>query len=324
MKLFGTRVAAKCSLDTANYSGKRLAFIHTGAALLFSLVITVANVLLDQYIENTSGLAGLGTRSLLQAIQSFLSFASVVLLPFWQMGFVFACIRYARHEQVAPTMLWEGFRRFGKLLRLSILQTLIYIGVILATTYIASMLFSLTPFVGKLYAVMQPIMEQGSITPEMLADPALTAQILEAALPLYILTGVLLLVVMTFLFYRMRMATFAIMDDVPGARAAIAVSFRMMRKNGFSLFRADLRFWWFYILKALIAVVASGDVLLNLAGITLPVNADILFIGFYILYALLELWLSTQCSAYIQTTYAHCYQMLKDTMPQPNKMIEQQ
>lgn len=322
MKLFGTRVAAKCSLQAAQYSGKKLALLHTGAALLFSLVVTACNLLLSQYIEKTTGLGGIGTRSVLQAIQSLLSFLTFVLLPFWQMGFVFACIRYARHEQVAPTMLWEGFRRFGKFLRLSILQTLIYSAAGIACFYVAGMLFSFTPFVGKLYAVMEPIMQQG-ITEEMLADPALTAQVVQAALPLYILAGVLLAVVTIFLFYRMRMATFAIMDDAPNARTAIAMSFRMMRKNGFSLFRADMRFLWFYILKVLIAVVAYGDVLLGFAGITLPVNSDILFLGFYILYALLELWLNWQWGAYIQTTYAHCYQILKETMPQPNKMIQQ-
>ena len=310
MKLLGTRIAAKCSLDVANYSGKKLAFLHTGAALLFSLVMTVANLLLSQYIENTSGLGGIGTRSILQAIQVFLSMASMVVLPFWQMGFVFACIQYARHQQVAPTMLWEGFRRFGKYLRLSILQTLIYMGAMMGCVYIGGFLFSLTPFTAKLYAVLNPIMAQG-ITPEMLTDPDLTKQVVAAALPLYILIGALLFIVTVFLFYRMRMATFAIMDDAPGARAAIAASFRMMRKNGFSLFRADMRFLWFYILKVLIAVVAYGDVLLGFAGINLPVNADILFIGFYILYALLELWLSSQCAAYVQTTYAHCYQMLR-------------
>lgn len=322
MKLFGTRVAAKCSLDTASYSGKKLAFIHTGAALLFSLVLTVVNMLLAGYIENTSGLGGIGTRSILQAIQAILSLASAVLLPFWQLGFVFTGIRYARHEQVAPAMLLEGFRRFGKLLRLFILQALIYTGAIFATAYVCGIIFSFTPFVAKLNAVMLPVLEQG-ITPDQLADPVLAEQIVQACIPLYIFTGVVLFVVITFLFYRMRMAQFAIMDDAPTARAAIGVSFRMMRKNGFSLFRADLRFWWFYLLKLLFAVIAIGDVLLNALGIILPVSSDVLFIGFYVVYALLELWLNTQCGAYIQITYAHCYQMLKDTMPQPNKMIEQ-
>lgn len=322
MKLFGTRVAAKCSLQAAQYSGKKLAFLHTGAALLFSLVMTALNLLLSQYIEKTTGLGGIGTRSVLQAIQSVLSLLSAVLLPFWQMGFVFACIRYARQEQVAPTMLWEGFRRFGKFLRLSILQTLIYIAASFACLYAAGMLFSFTPFVGKLYTVMEPILQQG-ITEEMLADPALTMQIVQAALPLYILAGVLLAVVTIFLFYRMRMAQFAIMDDAPNARAAIAMSFRMMRKNGFSLFRADMRFLWFYILKVLIAVVAYGDLLLGFAGITLPVNSSILFLGFYVLHALLELWLNWQCGAYIQTTYAHCYQILKDNMPQKPMPVQE-
>ena len=323
MKLFGTRVAAKCSLSNANYSGKKLALLHTGAALLFSLVMTVANLLLSGYIENTSGLGGIGTRSVLKAIQVFLSFASVVVLPFWQVGFVFTGLRYARHEQVAPTMLWEGFRRFGKFLRLSVLQTLIYLFAIFACSNIAGVLFSFTPFAAKLYAVMDPVLQEG-ITPETLADPVLTSQIVEAAAPLYILMGLLLLLVTTFLFYRMRMAQFAIMDDAPGALAAIGISFRMMRKNGFSLFRADMRFLWFYILKALFAVIACGDVLLGLLGVTLPINGTVLFFGFYLLYALLELLLNWQCSAYIQTTYAHCYQILKDTLLQQTMTTQDQ
>lgn len=321
MNLLETRAAARHSLAAADYNGKTLALLHTGVALLLSLLMTAANLLLSQSVENTVGLSGIGTRSVLQAIQSFLSLVSSAALPFWQMGFVYACIRYARGQSVQPGILLEGFRRFGPILRLFFLQALIYIGAGIACLYIAGTLFSFTPFVHRLYEVMEPVL-QGGVTEELLSDPNFAAQFLRAATPLYILAGILLVLVITFLFYRLRMAQFAIMDDAPGALAAIAISFRMMRKKCLCLFRVDLRFWWFFALKLLIAIVAYADILLALLGIYLPISETALFFGTYGLYALLELLLNWQCSAYLQTTYAHCYQMLKDNMPQPKMLPE--
>ena len=321
MNLLETRAAARQSLAAADYNGKTLALLHTGAALLFSLLMTVANLLLSQSIESTAGLAGIGARSVLQAIQSFLSLVSSAALPFWQMGFIYAGIHYARGESVQPGMLLEGFRRFGPILRLFFLQALIYIGAGIACLYVAGTLFSFTPFVQQLYEVMEPILQNG-VTDELLSDPAFSAQFLQAAIPLYILAGILLVLVITFLTYRMRMAQFAIVDDASGALAAIAMSFRMTRKKCLCLFQVDLRFWWFFALKLLIAVIAYADILLGLLGLSLPISETALFFGAYALYALLELLLNWQWGAYVQTTYAHCYLALKDNIPQPKMLPE--
>ncbi len=315
MNLLETKDAAARSLAASNYSGKTLALVHTGAALLVSFLLSLCNFLLSQSIESTTGLAGIGTRSVLQSVQSFLSIATTVLLPFWQIGFVFACIRFARNETVQPGCLTEGFRRFGAVLRLHILETLIYCALAVACAYLASAIFSLTPFATKMFTVMEPLIT-GNVTPEaLLSDSGFMEEISQAAIPLYCIIGILFAVLAIPFFYRLRMAQFAIMDDTPRARAAIGASFRMMGKNRIQLFRVDLQFWWYYALKALIALIAYGDVLLSWAGISLPVNNDVLFFGFYIIYIVLELILTWQFGALVQTTYAHCYELLKANMP---------
>ena len=322
MPLQETRNDAIRSLNAANFSGKTLALIHTGAALALSLIITICNLVLAGYIDNTGGLAGIGTRSVLQAVQSVLSIGSSVCLPFWQIGFLFACIGYARNEAVAPSSLLEGFHRFGPILRLFLLETVIFVGVFMACFYASGTLIMFTPFFDTMAEAMEPIMN-ATVSPETLfSDPAVMDAMLEAATPMYVIAGILFFPIAIFLSYRLRMAQFAVMDDAPGAFAAIVGSFRMMRGNCRSLFKLDLSFWWFYGLKILAAVIACGDVLLSLCGVSLPVSPELLFFGFYGVYILLELVLNWQFSAYVQTTYAHCYEKLKANLPKPKMRIE--
>lgn len=322
MNLLGTKEDAARSLASSNYNGKTLALIHTGAALLVSFILSLCNFLLSQSIESTTGLSGIGTRSILQSVQSFLSTATTLLLPFWQIGFVFACIRIARKESVRPSSLAEGFRRFGPVLRLHFLEILIFCGVAIACAYLASAIFSFTPFFGKMFDAIAPLMQE-TFNPELLlSDSAVMDEIVQAAIPLYCIFGLVFVALSIPIFYRLRMAQFAIMDDMPRARAAIGASFRMMRKNRIQLFRVDLQFWWFYLLKVLVAAVAYGDVLLPLVGISLPINENVQFFGFYLIYIVLELFLTWRFGALVQTTYAHCYETLKTNMPQKTTLPE--
>lgn len=322
MRLRGTQDDATRSLASATYNGKTLALIHTGAALAVSFALTLCNLLLSNGIANTGGLSGIGTRTMLQATQSVLSIASTVALPFWQIGFLYAGICYARNEDVHPGTLLEGFRRFGPVLRLFLLEMAIFVGVGIACLNAAGFLIMLTPFFDTMAQALEPVFSTSVSAETLLNDPAITQAIVQAAIPMYVLFGVLFLLVSIPLSYRLRMAQFAIMDDAPGALAAIAKSLRMMRGNCLSLFRADLRFWWFYGLKILVAIVAYGDILLGLAGVTLPVSQEVLYFGFYGLYIVLELGLSWRFAAHVQTTYGHCYDKLKANMPKPKMLIE--
>ncbi len=317
MNLLSTRDKARLSLETAGFSGKTLALMHSGIALGISLILTVFNMLLSRSIDSTAGLSGIGMRSALQSVQSFLSTASNMALPFWQIGFVFAALGFAQGGQVAPRDLLEGFRRFGKVLRTLLLQGLMYMVIGFACMNIASILFFFTPFASKLTALMEPMLNDPAALEQLFSDVSAMDSLMQAMIPMYVIFAVAFLLVSTPLFFRLRMAQFAIMDNAPGALAAIAGSFRMMKGNCMSLFKVDLKFWWFYALKALAAVVAYGDVLLSAAGVSLPVNEDISFFVFYGLYIVLELFVSWRFAAEVQTTYAHCYGELKANISRP-------
>ena len=317
MDLRACKLDARRSLEAAGYDPKKLALIHGGAALLLSLILTVLSQVLSTGIDSTGGLAGIGTRSALMAGQSFLSLALTVAMPFWDIGFVFAGLKLARGERAEPSCLPEGFRRAGKVLRLLLLQGVIFMGVGIACMYVSSILFALTPFFAPLAELMEPYITSGlaGTMPEIsLAD---SEKIVMAMVPMYVIFVIVFGILAIPLFYKLRMAQWAIMDDAPGAMAALAVSSRMTRGNKLSLFRLDLSFWWFYVAQVLISLLGYGDMILAAVGITLPVDGTVLFFGFYIAYILLQTLLVWQAGSYLQTTYGHCYDRLKNIAPPP-------
>lgn len=317
MDLLSTKNRAQASLDAAACDTQKITLLHTGAALLVSLVMTVLNLILARQIDTTGGLAGIGTRSVLQGIQSVLSLGSSIALPFWELGFLFAVIGFARQEAVTPADLLHGFRRFGPALRLFLLQSLLYAGVALACMYVASTLFMFTPAFGEVVQILQPLIEQSAAGEPVSPDLATMEIVVRAAVPMYVIFGVLYAAICIPLTYRFRMAQFSVMDDAPGALAAMASSNRMMRGNRMSLFKLDLHFWWYYAAQLVLALLAYGDALLAVVGITLPIDGTLLFLGFYIVYLVLNLTLAWLCKARVQTTYAHCYLLLKAAAPAP-------
>ena len=226
-------------------------------------------------------------------------------------------IGFARQETVTSGDLLAGFRRFGPALRLFLLQFALYTSVAFITMNAASMIFTVTPSFSKAADILLPMMEETSTgqLPEIDAQTALL--LLKATAPMYLIWVVLFAAVSIPLSYRFRMAQFALMDGAPGALAAMGLSSRMMRGNRLSLFKLDLHFWWFYAAQLALTALSFGDVLLPAIGITLPVDGTVVFLGFYILYLALNLTLAWLCKARVQTTYAHCYLLLKEAMPAP-------
>ena len=85
---------------------------------------------------------------------------------------------------------------------------------------------------------------------------------------------------------------------------------RIMRRNCWKLFRLDLDFWWFYALQILVTVLCYGDLLVEWLGIPLPIDKDVRFFLFYIVYALCQLALYTYAWGRVQTTYGVAYDVL--------------
>ena len=322
MNLSKAPAAARQSLERASYNGRTLALIHSGAALAVSLIVVIFNHVLSASIDGTGGLAGIGMRSVLMSAQSFLSTMSNLLLPFWQIGIVFAALGFARGQQVAPKNLAEGFRRFGKVLRTMLLQIIMYVAVCFAAMNLSSIIYFFTPLSAKITAQMEPYLSDPDALSALLSDTTALEGLMGNMIPLYVILAVVLLVLCAPLFFRLRMASFAIMDDAPGALAAIFGSFRIMKGNCIALLKVDLQFWWFYALKILAVAVAYADAILPMVGIHLPFGENVLFFGAYGLYIALELAINWRYAAFVQTTYAHCYDMLKANASRPAQIME--
>lgn len=319
MDLRTMKSAAADSLAAASYDPRKMAVLHTGAAALLSLVITLLNFLLTRSIDSTTGLAQLGNRAVLSTVQSLLSIAGMLALPFWEIGFLRVALGYVRTTQVGSGDLAEGFRRMGPVARLYLLQFGMYFLVAFGAVQVAGILFSFTPFMDRSLVAMEQMLEQTAAAGQTVLDADALTALLPTMIPLYVLFLIVFAAIAIPLFYRFRMAGFALMDDAPGARKAMGRSSRMMRGNRLRLFRLDLSFWWYYGAQLLIAGVAYLDMLLPLVGISLPLSADVLFFIAYIVHLLLQLALAWGCASQVQTTYAHCYEALKDAAPAPPK-----
>lgn len=294
---------ARLSLSQAAYDPHRLAAIHMAVAGAASLLTSLLSYLLDRGIAGTGGLSGIGFRAVLSSAQSLLSLAVTVLLPFWELGLVFAGMQLARGNEARPATLLEGFRRFLPALRLFLLQTLMYTGVIFACVYAAYAIFMLTPFFQRTYEVLAPLLETAD---SLVLDDATVQAVLPTLVPLYVILAVVLLVAAAPMYYRYRMANYALLEGC-GARKSMGLSALMMRGRRLSLLKVDLGFWWYYALQLLVAAIAYGDTLLPAVGINLPISETVSFWLFYGIYFALRLLVAWRFAPLVQTAYAHCY-----------------
>ena len=303
------------ALRRSAYDPKKLALLHTGATMLFSLLVTALNFLLSQNMDAATGLAQMGNRAILGTIQSVLSLAGTLLLPFWQVGFLYAILKNLRTADGQPADLPEGFRRWGKIARLYILIFGITTLLIFLCAQLASVLISFTPFWATMMADAQAILESAATS----GQTTLTAEEMSALLPAMIPTIVIMLLLLAAigipLFYRFRLAFFAIMDDAPGARAALKCSGQLTRGYKRKLLRLDLHFWWYYLALVLFSAIAYGDVILPYMGVNLPVSADTLFFITYVIYIVLQTLFSWQFAAHVQSCYAMFYDKRKEDFP---------
>lgn len=280
---------------------RRLVLLHAGTVALLSLLVSALNLLLQQGIDATGGLAGLDKRSVLSTAQTLLSFATAVLLPFWSLGYIAATTKLARQESPRPDDLLAGLRCFFPAMRLFLLQELIFIALGVACLNIGSLLLSLTPLGNGLYELLLPVLESGG-DPYAVDPDAL----MNAMLPVFIGCVAVFAVIAILVLYRLRMANYILLDNPrAGARNALRQSLKMTKGNSLALFKLDLHFWWFYVAEILVTAVAYGDVLLPLLG--LEINATAAYFGFYALSLALQLMLYAWQKNTVFTTYAHAY-----------------
>lgn len=299
------RKDTKESLSKAQKPGQVI-LLHTGVIVLFSLLLTVADYFLDRQIATTGGLGGLGARAILSTVQYILRLLPVVLLPFWQMGYTYYTLRIAKNQEAGRNDLWEGFRRFGPILRLKLLTTMLFVGLSIVCSNIASFLFIATPWAAPLMAEIENIMSQE------LSDAAFAEALLgmrqDLVVPLMIIFSICFLIGALLLFYRIRLAEIWLMDH-PGKGALVALlnSRKLMQGAWKGMLKIDLSFWWFFVLELLVSALGMGDTILNYLGVSMSTDAFVTYLVFFSLYLWAHLMLYWWKKNDVSVAYAHAY-----------------
>ena len=300
-------------------SPKKIVLIYEGVALGITLLLAVLSFYINERIANMGGLSALGQQAIWSTVQAVLELAVMIFLPLWQMGLVYVSLKWVRGENATANDLLQGVRRFGPVLRLRLLELFLFAVLAMAISNVASIIFLLTPFSNELIEAMKPLLEQmeDPTLTELTFTPEQMAELMEKAMPLMILCGVLFAVVFVFAFYRIRFADYGVMDG-KGAFRSLIDSFHYTHKKSLQVAKVDLYFWWFYLLQVLCALLQMGDTLLTAVGVELPISVDGAYFLFYILGGLALLVLQWRCYAPVATTYAETYEILERS-PAPEK-----
>ena len=312
---------AKEAVSSASYCPKKLTALHTGIAAAASLLVALLTYLLSTGIGGTGGLGGIGTRAALETAQSILSLAVNILSPFWALGFVAVAMGLARRQAVGNPTLLAGFRIWWPALRLTALEGLLFLIVIVVTMQIGTYLYLLSPLSEAATTLIQQIAAVNPTDSAALLELTATLDqqtintIAWSALPFMVIPPLVVLIPLS---YRLRLAEFILMDQPQGgAMYAVFLSFRLMKKNCLKLFLLDLRFWWFYALEVLVQVLCYGDVLLPLVGVTLDMNGVLASFLFYALALGCQVGLYVWKKPQIYASYALFYdRLLPQEQPQ--------
>jgi len=281
--------------NASPYDAKKLALFFTGAAVALSFLITLIGFLLTKQMEGTGGLSGIGLRTVLSSAQMLVMLAGAVVLPFWNLGYTRAALDTARDGSAEPRTLLSGFHLFFPALRLFFLQGALYTLLLTFTAQAGAILYMFTPAATKTMALMDSILADGEVT---MTDPLVMEQLIQAAWPIYLIIGILFLVVLIPVMYRLRLVEFSLVDGQEKALPNMLRSNYLMRGNCVSMFRLDLSFWWYYLLQGLATVLAYGDLL---------IGGDIAYWVFYLLSAAAQLLIGWKFLPQVHTAYALAY-----------------
>ncbi len=301
-------------IGVAAYPPRKLILIHSGVMLGVSLLMTICNYIITWQIDaNGGGLSGMQLRSILETASQFLALVYAVATPFWSMGIVYATLRLARGKAAWPGSLLEGFRRKGPVLRLMLLQTLIYGVIGIASIYGSWILYSITPDGQAFMEAITQLVYQGITDYAQLIEAIPTAVIERVARVYLPILGVVLLGLTVPAAYRLRLAPYVLMDKAgTGAWKAARMSGKLTQRNCFKLLWLDLSYWWYYLIPAVLMLPAFADQLLPVLGIQLPVDSAVLYIVGNLIYVVLTLIFEYFAKPKVMTTYALAYDVLLD------------
>ena len=289
--------------------GQKIILYFSLITIAVSAVATVVSYILSQQIAKTGGLGSMGVRSALTTAQMLLPIVQAVFLMCLELGYLSTMLRIARGQYASPNGMRLGFDRFWVLLRCTLLKGLIFGGVAMASLYVASMIYMMTPLSNSAVDILMPLVKNAG-TSGILLDDATYAQLMDATMPAMGIFGVLFLVLAAPVFYRYRMADYLIIDrPATGALAALRDSRVMTKRNRWSM-------WWYYAAMLVSIAVNYGDQLLPDLGITLPFSDTVAYFLFFGVYLAVTFVIFYFLRNRVEVTYALAYDSLRPREPE--------
>lgn len=293
---------------------KKIRLLYGGSLFVISVVYLLADLLISRLTPQTGGLSTIGTRSFMSALSGILPVVTSLLSMCLGFGYMGGMVRISRGQYASPNALRTGFERFWPLLRLTFFKGLIVLGFSMGAFYLATILFTLSPFSDRLIQALEPVVSGGSLLSEGTME--LTEGVIEAVnaslLPLMAIFLVIAAVFVVPLLYRLRMTDYVLYDHPEaGALYAIRESKKMMRFHRLSVFKLDLSFWWFYLALALSYALNYAPMFLSVSGISLPVEGEALSVLCFLLSCAAEFVVIYFLRSRMEVTCALAYNRLK-------------
>ena len=307
----------------ADKDTRRLAAIHAGVTVAAALLITVLQYVLAEGIGKTGGLSGMGTRSVLETLQTVLQWANMILLPFWNLGFLYAALLWARGNDPRKEDLLKGFHRVGPCLSLLLNRTLLTVLVLVVCTNVSSIIYMMTPAASGIMELAETYGNTDALYDYLYSmNEAQIMELFYQMIPMLVICILLSALLLIPLLYRFRMAEFVILDQ-KGVRGmgAMVLSAMLLRRRCWQLFKLDLRFWWYYGLKVLCMLLLYADLLLGALGIAFPVSGEAAYLATYLLYLAALFAVETLCRPRVETAYAGFYETVKELGPVQKKTV---
>ena len=296
---------------------KRIAAIYAGVTLGLSALVTILGLVLEAMMSGATGLGGMGRRTILSSIQSMLPWVVGLITMCVELGYQAAMLRVARGQYASPQTLRLGFDRFWVLLRCILLEGVILFAIAFGGIYIATMLFMLTPFSGRVMEVLSPVLENVTLlSPEMVLDESLYDQLMQAMIPAFVMCAIVVAAAAIPVLYRLRMARFVIIDKPGiGALAALRESRKMMKGNCLRLVKLDISLWPYYIGCVFASLLCYGDVLLPMMGVRFPWSDTVSYYLFFALYLAVQFAVYYFLRNQAEVAYSIAYDSIRPKEP---------
>lgn len=296
---------------------KKVVLVYSAIVALSALAVNVVQFILDSQISKTGGLQNIGTRSALSTLSSVLPLVQTLVLMCLGLGYTAAVLRLVRRQYASEKTLKAGFERFWLLLRTRLLQALIYGGIAFLLSYVAMAIFMLSPLSSRLSSLALSLSAAGTLTPEaLLNNDALLASAYEALMPMMVIYCILLVIVIWAISYRFRLVDYLLIDQPQlGALSALRTSRQKMKGHIKELFKLDISFWWYYLLRALSAGLIYLDMVLAILGVQLPLSPTASFFGVILAYLGSDFALNYFFLNRVEMAYALFYDILNPQQP---------